>query len=80
MSQDLTWSFISCPFISPLVSSIIHAPFIPELHLFLRRRLVPSVMNEIRHRALHALGQNLLDLLRHNRVLAVVERVCLACR
>lgn len=37
-------------------------------------------MYRIRDRALHALGQNLLDLLRDNRVLAVVQRVGLGCR
>jgi hypothetical protein len=41
----------------------------------LRRRLVASVVNNIRHRALDALGQDLLDLLGDDRVLAVVEGV-----
>jgi hypothetical protein len=52
--------------------------FFSKTNLFLRRRLVSSIVNEVGHRALHALGQNLLNLLGHNRVLAVVERVCLA--
>jgi hypothetical protein len=51
-----------------------------SLHLFLRRRRISSVVNDIRHGALHALGKNLLDLLGHNRVLAVVQCVRLAGR
>jgi hypothetical protein len=53
----------------------------PQFHvsstLLLCRGLVSSVVNEVRYRTLHALGQNLLDLLGDNRILAVVQRVCL---
>jgi hypothetical protein len=45
-----------------------------------RRRLVSSVVDHVGHSALHALGKDLLDLLGNNRVLAVVECVCLGCR
>jgi hypothetical protein len=48
--------------------------------LLLRRRLVSSVVNEVRYRTLDALWQNLLDLLGDNRVLTVVQCVCLGGR
>jgi hypothetical protein len=34
--------------------------------LFLGRRRISSVVDEVRHRALHALWKNFLDLLGHN--------------
>jgi hypothetical protein len=53
----------------------------PQFHvsstLLLCRGLVSSVVNEVRYRTLHALRQDLLDLLGDNRILAVVQRVCL---
>jgi hypothetical protein len=51
--------------------------FLVSSTLLLCRGLVSSVVNEVRYRTLHALGQDLLDLLGDNRILAVVQRMCL---
>lgn len=51
-----------------------------KLRTLLCGRLVPSIMNHIRHSALYALREDLLDLLGHDRILAVVQGMRLAGR
>lgn len=59
---------------------VVDHPSSVEHNTLFCRRLVASVVDRVRYRALNALGKNLLDLLGDDGVLAVVQGVCLGGR